>query len=656
MNTYTIEKGSPFPLGFTKTKTGGNFALFSQHATQVALCLFQEGQKHPFLEVELDPKVHKSNYHWHISVGNLPSTFTYGYKVGGPLGKGYAFNPSLIVVDPYAKAVTAPEEWGTARKGRLLGKVEPEEPFAWEEDKFPRIPWKELVIYEMHVRAFTKDVSSGVAKPGTFLGIIEKIPYLKKLGINAVELLPVFEFDELEYDKVHPTTQERLYNFWGYSSVHFFAPMRRYGTMAEFKQMVKALHKHEIEVILDVVFNHTAEGKIHGPTFSFRAIDNSTYYLLDKEGNYLDYTGCGNTVNANHPIVTFWILDVLRFWVSEMHVDGFRFDLASALTRDSDGTPLKTPPLISKICKDPILASTKLIAEAWDVGGLYQVGSFPGNGRFAEWNGKYRDSVRKFLKGTEGSCGEFAHALLGSSELFGKRSAPYCSINFVTAHDGFSLKDLVSYQEKHNFDNGENNQDGLNYNDSWNCGEEGETSKPEILALRERQMRNFLVALMVSLGTPMILMGDEYGHTRKGNNNVWCQDNELNWFLWDHCSSSFHNFVSFLLRLRKEHPLLKRNTYPKKQEIEWHGKTPFSPDWGPKNLFVAYTLKDLAAQHSLYIAFNAHAENVLLTLPPPPSGKQWHRLVDTSLSLEAPSPLNSTYTLSSHSALIAQEC
>jgi isoamylase/glycogen operon protein len=599
----------------------------------------------------------------------------YAWQVDGPHATpGNLFNPSLFLSDPYAKSLSTSHEWGQcliqdsqgfSPRGRLVL----EHPFDWQKDEPPNIPPQELILYEMHVRAFTQSPTSKVKYPGTFLGIIEKIPHLKALGINAVELLPIFEFNECENHRKNPKTKERLVNFWGYSTINFFTPMQRYATssewgaaISEFKTLVRELHKNGIEVILDVVYNHTAEGGADGPCFSFRGIDNKTYYILSPDGKYLDFTGTANTFNANHPIVIELIIDSLRYWVTEMHVDGFRFDLASALTRDEKGVPLLQPPLIEAISFDPVLANVKLIAEAWDAAGLYQVGNFPSDERWAEWNGKYRDITRRFLKGTDGLAGEFAKAVSGSQDLYGKDRSPYHSINFVTAHDGFSLRDLVSYNTKHNEQNGEDNRDGLNENDSWNCGVEGPTANRKIIALRARQMRNFHAALMLSLGTPMLLMGDEYGHTRRGNNNVWCQDNALNYFLWDELEQAapFFRFYQLVIQLRKTHWILQRVDFLDTSQVDWHGLEPLQPNWGSK--FLAWTLKDSINEEHLYIAFNAQSTKARVHLPTPPPHKKWYRILDTSLPspddfLEHPTesaPLKFTYDMSDHSVLVAK--
>jgi isoamylase len=667
-----VEKGSAHPLGNSVLDGGINFALFSQHATELALCLFHPDEQNPFLEVRLDPTIHRTGWVWHAQIFGLPEQVEYAYRCNGPSKHGHGFNPALYLSDPYARAVSERSRWGTTTgKVQHRGKVIANHPFDWQGDQLPRIPMQDLVIYEMHVRGFTQHGSSHVHNPGTFLGVIEKIPYLKHLGVNAIELLPVFQFDENDYQGVNPITKDPLKNYWGYATINFFAPMNRFGTgsrwggtIDEFKTMVRELHKNKIEVILDVVYNHTAEGGMGGPTYNLRGLDNTVYYMVDGNGKYRDYTGCGNTVNCNNPITEKFILDSLRYWVTEMHIDGFRFDLASILTRGQDGAPLAHPPLIDAISKDPVLAGIKLIAEPWDAAGLYQVGNFPCGEEWAEWNGRYRDSVRRFIKGADGQAGEFASSLCGSQHLFGATKAPYHSLNFITAHDGFSLHDLVSYNGKHNEINGEGNRDGMNDNDSWNCGAEGATTNRKIISLRDRQKRNFHLALMVSIGTPMILMGDEYGRTAHGNNNTWCQDNELNWFLWDQIDhdEAFFRFYAQLIDFRKRHPILRRDTFLGNEDVEWHGTTPLHPDWGLHSRFVAYTLKDPVQHNNLYIAFNAGFNSAHIQLPPPPDQKKWHRVVDTSLApptdliaeSESQPLLHATYDLPSHSALLAK--
>lgn len=673
VHTLKQERGFSTPLGASGRDEGINFAIFSEHASAISLCLFLPHSETPLAEITLDPELNRTGWIWHILITGLPTDeLEYGYRITGPKeDAGNAFDPQKTIIDPYAKGLSIGNEWGRKEEHVPRGRVILETPFDWEKDKPLGIHPEKLVIYEMHVRGFTRDPSSHTKAPGTFQGIVEKIPYLKSLGVNAVELMPMFEFDECENKRTNPKTKERLMNMWGYSTINFFTPMNRYssnaqwtGAMDEFRNLVKEMHKNGIEVYLDVVYNHTAEGNHEGPFLSFKGIDNRVYYILNPKGEYLDFSGTGNTVNANHPIVSQFILDSLRYWVSEMHVDGFRFDLASCLTRDTNGAPLQHPPVIEAMSNDPILANVKLIAEAWDAGGLYQVGNFPEKGRWCEWNGKYRDVVRRFIKGTEGQSGEFAKVISGSQELYGNGSRPYHSINFITAHDGYTLSDLVSYQDKHNEENGENNQDGGNQNDSWNCGCEGPTQDPKIIELRERQMRNLHVALMVSIGTPMILMGDEYGHTKNGNNNTYCHDNALNYFLWDKLEEhkDFVRFHRLMIKFRFENHPLRREEFLTDKDIVWHGLIPKEVNWGAENRFIAYTLNDELNSQPLYIAFNAQSENAEIQLPAPPEGKKWHRVVDTSLKspddfCEDPKSkpeLGTTYNLSDHSSLIAK--
>ena len=673
---FTFGKGDCFPLGVSEKKEGINFSLFSANAIQVTLCLFSGDDLKPLQEIPLDPHIHRTGTLWHILLKNPPSTpLTYGYRISGPTDNPLLkYNPKHILSDPYAKGLTTPGTWGQGvlnAQGTLpLGKVIVNCPFDWEGDHPPNIPTRDLIIYEMHVRSLTQDPSSQVKHPGTFAGIIEKIPYLKELGINAVELMPIFEFNECEIDTVNPSNQEPLRNMWGYSTINFFSPMNRFaadtswqGAISEFKALVKELHKNHIEVILDVVYNHTAEGGTGGPNFSFRGIDNKVYYMLTPDGHYLNFSGTGNTFNGNHPVAAQFIVDSLRYWVEEMHVDGFRFDLASILTRSSNGTPLPSPYVVDAITADPVLANVKLIAEAWDAGGLYQVGSFPGQGEWCEWNGQFRDIVRRFLKGSDNMSGLFAQVMCGSQFLYGHDRRPYHSINFVTAHDGFTLRDLVSYQDKHNEANGEDNRDGANDNESWNCGAEGDSTDHQVLLLRARQMRTFHTALMIAIGTPMLLMGDEYGHTRNGNNNTWCQDNALNWFLWNRLNeeAEFVRFYRLLIQFRHQHPLLKRDAFLSDKEIAWHGTYPLKPNWGEENRFVAYTLKDLKTKEHLYIAFNSHFTALKIHLPQPPAGKKWYRIIDTALPspqdiVEDPksAPMLLTYTIQDHSALVVK--
>ncbi|MBA3958412.1 MAG: glycogen-debranching protein [Parachlamydiaceae bacterium] len=623
-SVFNHTNGSPFPYGATPLPSGINFSLTSFHAKTVTLCLFSPEQKDPCCEIELNPLLNKTGNVWHIFINDLPLTYHFAFRIN---------QHNKFLLDPYAKSILTTTQWGNNHPYEPRCGIAVDN-FDWEGVKAPGHALQDLVIYEMHVRAFTKHPSSKISQPGTYLGLIEKIPHLLDLGVNAVELLPIHEFNECEYTKHNPLTNEQLYNFWGYSTVNFFSPMQRYAqhsAINEFKAMVKALHANGIEVILDVVFNHTAEGGKNGPTLCFRGIENSIYYLTDKEA-YLDFTGCGNTVNANHPWVIDLIRNSLRYWVTEMHVDGFRFDLTSALTRGKKGQPLACAPLIESISVDPILSQVKLIAEPWDAVGLYQVGSFSSTygGRWSEWNGRYRDTVRRFIKGN-GSKGSFVTNICGSQDFY-HTYTPSCGINFLIAHDGFTLADLVSYNKKHNAANGEDNKDGSNMNDSWNCGVEGPTKDPLILHLRSRQMRNLHVALMISRGVPMIGMGDEYGHTKLGNNNTWCQDNDFNWFLWDEMQrhQEFYRFYRLMIQFRKENGLLRKNKFFKPEDIEWHGVKPCTPDWQHEDQVIAFTLKDPQESHDLYIVFNASPNAVAITFPSTRNQRVWHWVVNTS--------------------------
>lgn len=596
-----ISEGTPTPLGLSFQGDRANFALFSSHATQVFLGLFFQNALLREIEMQATQDV------WHIAIQGCSAEMEYAFRCLGPPKNLY--NPKAWLSDPYGKIGGSNNRF----------KVAPLPPFDWQGVQSPQIPLSDLCIYEMHVRGFTQDPSSKVIHPGTYLGMIEKIPYIQSLGVNAVELMPIFECDESHCKNIHPETKKNLVNYWGYNPFHFFAPKQWYAVsdpIQEFKTLVRELHKNGIEVLLDVVYNHTGEGKEKDFYVNLRGIDNSVYYLTDPAGNYLDFTGCGNTINANHPRVQEWILASLRYWVEEMHVDGFRFDLASILTRGTNGKPMKTPPLLQAIAQDPILSRVKLIAEAWDAAGLYQLGTFPKWGHWSEWNGRYRDVVRRFIKGTDGKAGLFANVLCGSEMIYHSAQTPLCSVNFITAHDGFCLRDLVTYQQKHNFANGEGNRDGSDNNDNWNCGSEGPTHDPQISALRERQMRNFLLALFLSQGIPMLLMGDEQGHTRLGNNNPYVQDNRINWFLWDEQNPKIFTFVRALLAFRKQHPVFRHASFLKEEEVEWH------THWDETSRLVVFTLKKDPA---LWIAFNANYEPVSLDLPP----GSWTQLVNT---------------------------
>ncbi len=641
-----IARGRSLPLGATAVPDGVNFALLSRAATQVSLVIFPADSFDPIAEIPLHPRRNRTGYHWHVLIGGLPPLFSYGWRVDGPRGPGHAFDPSLVLLDPTSPMLTGGATWGctgdivvdSARRSLFVRR-----PYHWQEDVPPLNPIEDTIIYELHVRGFSCHPSSGSAHPGTFAGLVEKIPYLQSLGITAVELLPIHEFDECDCPFFNPETGEKLRNFWGYNSIAFAAPKASYaasgadhGQISEFRDMVRAFHAAGIEVILDVVFNHTGEGDYRGRTVSFRGIDNRLYYMIAPDGGYLNFSGCGNTVNCNHPLIRDLILNCLRFWVADMHVDGLRFDLASVLGRDADGRVLSDPPVIDQIAQDGVLADTKLIAEPWDAAGLYQVGGFPSGRRWSEWNGKYRDDVRRFWRGDAGMAGALATRLCGSADLYEKAGRkPIHSINFITCHDGFTLWDLVSYNQKHNWSNGEENRDGHNDNCSWNCGVEGPTDDPQINALRQRQVRNLFATLMLSQGVPMMLAGDEFLRTQQGNNNAWCQDNEISWINWElgQTNSEFLRFVREMIALRRRHPALRRRTFMKPGDVVWHGAEPYKPDFSSRTL--AMVLDGRRTERELdsdfYLAFNAWREPVMFVVPPSPNGKIWHRVVDTAL-------------------------
>ncbi len=615
-----ISCGSPFPLGAHSVDGGINFAVHFAGKGILTLCVNNGCDFH------LDPVKNGTGTVRHIHISGLKEGVTYHYRT----------EEGLDLLDPYARCLSGTQAWGE-EPGALRGYI-CDESFDWEGVTSPHLEMEELVIYEMHVRGLTMHRSSPSLRKGTYLGVIDAINHLKRLGINAVELLPVHEFNETDYHFNNPETGERLYNYWGYSTVNFFSPMGRYASSSkpgaavkEFKEMVKALHQAGIELILDVVYNHTAEGdRSYGPGFSFRGLDVDAYYISNDTNDDMNFSGCGNSFNANHPIALKCIVDSLRYWVLEMHVDGFRFDLASLLTRDSDGTPLAKPPVIEAIARDPVLANTKLIAEPWDAGGLYQVGHFPAGDRWSEWNGQYRDCVRRFIKGTPGQTGDFATKMSGSEDLYGERGSAK-SVNFITAHDGFSLEDLVSYNGKHNEANGEHNRDGTDDNESWNCGEEGVTSCPSVNRMRKRQMKNFHLALMVSQGVPMILMGDEYGHSKMGNNNTWCHDNDLNWFQWEKLeeNAAFFRFYRKLIHFRKTHHVFQQKKFLSSEDICWYNAKGEWVDWDSVCRFLAYVLFDNERGERLYIAFNPRGDKQHVILPEVPKGREWRRIIDT---------------------------
>ena len=652
--------GRVFPFGASVVDGGVNFSIYSKEATGCSLVLFHHGAKEPFAEIPFPDKFRIGNVYSMMVFGINIETTEYGYRFDGPYRpeEGLLYDRSRILLDPYAKSIAGRSVWGRQpdpgdpfqHRGQII-----REDYDWEGDKPLEIPLKDLVIYEAHVRSFTAHKSSGVKYPGTYAGLIGKLPYLKELGINCIELMPVFEFDEFENHR--EVDGKRLLNYWGYSTVGFFAPKAGYAASAPFgmeadelKNMIRSFHENGIEVILDVVFNHTAEGNENGPYISYRGIDNRTYYLLMPGGQgYYNFSGCGNTMNCNNAVVRNLILDCLRYWASAYHIDGFRFDLASILTRDQSGVPMMSPPLLETLSHDPVLGKCKLIAEAWDAAGLYQVGSFPSWNRWSEWNGRYRDCLRIFLKGGAEAAPELYKRIRGSDDMYGA-SGPASSINFVTCHDGFTLCDLVSYNEKHNLGNGENNRDGADRNDSWNCGAEGDTDDPGILALRERQMRNAFTILLTSRGVPMLYSGDEFANTQYGNNNAYCQDNEISYLDWGKLAAhrDLHAYVRSLIAFRKAHPVLRcavydfghnETGYP---EMSFHGTTPWCLDENGPNLTFAYLYAEGREKFRtkedafIYVCVNAHWEEHTFQLPVIPAGMRWHLLCDSSGESFAP--------------------
>jgi len=645
---------TPSPLGATVLPQGVNFSLFSRSATGVELLLFdRDDDARPARAIRLVPAVNRTYYYWHVFVPGVQAGQLYAYRVWGPSdpANGLRSDPMKVLLDPYGRGVVVPKDYSRAAAAQegdnaaaaMKSVVVDPDAYDWEGDAPLQRPSSRTIIYEMHVRGFTRHPSSGVAESrrGTYAGLIEKIPYLQQLGITAVELLPVFQYD------VQDAPSGRV-NYWGYAPISFFSPHQGYssrqdplGPVNEFRDMVKALHRAGLEVILDVVFNHTAEGDQRGPTLSFRGVDNRTYYILERDqSRYANYSGTGNTLNANHPIVRRMIVDSLRYWVEAMHVDGFRFDLASILSRDESGYPMPSPPVLWDIESDPALAGTKLIAEAWDAAGLYQVGSFVGDS-WREWNGRFRDDVRSFFRGDQRSVPSLADRLLGSPFLYGhKDREAEQSVNFVTCHDGFTLNDLVSYNQKHNDANGEDNRDGNNDNRSANWGAEGPTDDPGIEALRNRQVKNFFATTILSLGLPMMLMGDEVRRTQRGNNNAYGQDNEISWFDWNLLAkhADIHRFVRLLNERR-----VMRSAEPERQHLSleqvlrtattsWHGVKLGQPDWSDSSHSLAFGAEDPYEKLWIHVILNAYWEPIDFELPPADSGNgSWRRWIDTSL-------------------------
>ena len=685
MSVVSVGKGLSAPLGATVRNGGVNFSVFSRDATLIELLFFSDiDAPEPSEVIVLTAAAHRTQNYWHVFVPGARPGQIYAYRAHGPFAphEGLRFDREKVLLDPYGLAVAVPARFDRSAGQRagdnatfaMKSVVAETKRYDWEGDVPLRRPFQETIIYELHVRGFTQHPSSGIAadKRGTYAGLIEKIPYLKALGITAVELLPVFQFDPQH-------APEGRINYWGYQPVSFFAPHHAYSSrtdplavLDEFRDMVKALHRAGIEVFLDVVFNHSNEGGADGPTISFRGLANSTYYILEQDrAKYRDFTGCGNTLNANQSIVRRLIQDSLRYWVEEMHVDGFRFDLASVLTRDEAGNPLPTPPVLWDIESDPLLAGTKLIAEAWDAAGLYQVGSFLGD-TWQEWNGRFRDDLRRLIKGDEGAIPALADRLLGSPDIYAyeKREAEQ-SVNFVTCHDGFTLNDLVSYDQKHNLANGEQNRDGANDNLSWNSGVEGPSDDPEIEALRNRQVKNLLALLLLATGTPMLLMGDEVRRTQLGNNNAYCQDNELSWFDWDLLArhGDVHRFVRILNEFRLRRDVVVEGTRITLQEllaradITWHGVALGCPDWSEKSHTLAFTLRSQRGHYSLHAMINAFWEPLSFELPPVSAGAlggSWRRCIDTALASpndihhwsEAPSHAGPAYLVAARSLVL----
>ncbi len=647
-----LQPGRPAPLGATVQDGGVNFAVFSKYARRVELLLFDdEDAPAPARVITLDAAAHRTNYYWHVFVPGVDHGQLYAWRVDGPRepAEGHRYDGEKVLLDPYARAVAGQPRYDrqAARKRgdncarALRGVVIDPARYDWEGDRPLPSPGGREFIYEMHAAAFTAGPSSGVPEDlrGTYAGITAKIDHLRSLGVTAVELMPVHEYDPQDAPR-------GLANYWGYSSLAWFAPHRAYaaaaspeGAVDEFRDMVKALHRAGIRVILDVVYNHTAEGGPDGPVLSWRGFENSAYYMLAEDKSlYRDFTGCGNTVNANHSVVRRLIRDSLAWWVGEMHVDGFRFDLASAMTRGEDGQPLAQPPVVWAIESDPVMAATTLVAEAWDTGGLYQVGRFPGD-RFAQWNGRFRDDVRRFWRGDSDTIENLMARLVGSPDLFSDVGArPSQSVNYAACHDGFCLRDLVSYERKHNLANREDNRDGSDDNIAWNCGHEGETDDPAINGLRARQARNFLVTVLLAHGTPMLLAGDEFGQTRQGNNNPWCQDNALNWLDWnlDDARSGLLRFTRLLsafaadLRILHEDRFWAATSPTRAGDVSWHGLRAGQPDWSPASRLLAFSLEHRSGGEMVYAALNAGAAARTVQLPPLPRGDHWRLVVDTA--------------------------
>lgn len=649
---FKIRPGFFRMYGACVASNGVSFTINSHGATRCTLLLFKPQASKPYARIPFLDSYRIGDTYSMLVFDIKPDEFEYAFSFDGPYepAKGLLFNEENVLLDPYSRAVTGQRKWGEKPEGgkdfEYRARVV-KSSFDWGNIKQLEQPFEDLVIYETHVRGYTKDKSSGVSAPGTFAGLKDKIPYLKDLGINAVELMPIFEFDEMESARVVDGVQ--LYNYWGYNTVSFFAPNTSYAFNEEhnhegdeLKSLIKALKENGIEVILDVVFNHTAEGNEMGPCFSFKGIDNNVYYMLTPDAHYYNFSGCGNVMNCNHPVVRSFIIDCLRHWAIEYRVDGFRFDLASILGRDQNGAPMANPPILESLAFDPVLGKMKLIAEAWDAGGLYQVGSFPSWNRWAEWNGRYRDDMRSFLKGDDGMAGNAITRITGSRDLYSPESRGHkASVNFLTCHDGFTLYDLYSYNEKHNEKNGWNNTDGDNNGHSWNCGAEGETDDPNVNGLRRRLIKNAFAALLCSRGPAMFFAGDEFCNTQFGNNNAYCQDNIISWLDWSRLEEfkEIHDFVRHMIQFRKEHPILRKMTKPSScqfPEISVHNGTPFnaSTDYKTKLIGIMYAGRNEEDTEDdiVFYCMNAYWEPLVMQLPVLPNGKHWH--VDTNTNAE----------------------
>lgn len=649
---FKIRPGFFRMYGACVASNGVSFTINSHGATRCTLLLFKPQAPKPYARIPFPDSYRIGDTYSMLVFDIKPDEFEYAFSFDGPYepAKGLLFNEENVLLDPYSRAVTGQRKWGEKPEGgkdfEYRARVV-KSSFDWGNIKQLEQPFEDLVMYETHVRGYTKDKSSGVSAPGTFAGLKDKIPYLKDLGINAVELMPIFEFDEMESARVVDGVQ--LYNYWGYNTVSFFAPNTSYAFNEEhnhegdeLKSLIKALKENGIEVILDVVFNHTAEGNEMGPCFSFKGIDNNVYYMLTPDAHYYNFSGCGNVMNCNHPVVRSFIIDCLRHWAIEYRVDGFRFDLASILGRDQNGAPMANPPILESLAFDPVLGKMKLIAEAWDAGGLYQVGSFPSWNRWAEWNGRYRDDMRSFLKGDDGMAGNAITRITGSRDLYSPESRGHkASVNFMTCHDGFTLYDLYSYNEKHNEKNGWNNTDGDNNGHSWNCGAEGETDDPNVNGLRRRLIKNAFAALLCSRGPAMFFAGDEFCNTQFGNNNAYCQDNIISWLDWSRLEEfkEIHDFVRHMIQFRKEHPILRKMTKPSScqfPEISVHNGTPFnaSTDYKTKLIGIMYAGRNEEDTEDdiVFYCMNAYWEPLVMQLPVLPNGKHWH--VDTNTNAE----------------------